>query len=55
MKNPQELAKWLGSHFKLGDEQIEAIMNAGLPEGHSRLGQTALTAMLEELKLDVNP
>jgi len=54
-EEPQALREWLYSNFRLDDAQVEAVADARLPEGYGRLGQSALAAMLEELKSDVIP
>ncbi|AQS41335.1 MAG: CRISPR-associated protein Cas9 [Candidatus Tokpelaia hoelldobleri] len=55
-ENPAILKNWLQETFGLTDEeQLAAIMDAPLPDGYGRLGQTAMAAMLEKLKEDVIP
>lgn len=52
-EDPVRLFAWLRSAFGIEGEQAAAIANVHLPEGHGRLGKTALEAMLEELKAEV--
>ncbi|MFC3703640.1 type II CRISPR RNA-guided endonuclease Cas9 [Devosia honganensis] len=54
-EDPLELTAWLEQNYALPPERIDAILAARLPEGHGRLGETALTEMLAELKADVIP
>lgn len=53
--DPLLLHRWLVDDAELSDEQAEKAADALLPEGYGRLGMTALTAMLEELKEQVIP
>ncbi len=52
-EDPVRLFAWLRSELGIEGEQAAAIANVHLPEGHGRLGKTALEAMLEELKAEV--
>ncbi|KAA6204367.1 MAG: type II CRISPR RNA-guided endonuclease Cas9 [Candidatus Tokpelaia sp.] len=55
-ENPEKLDTWLTERFpNLSAEQRDKIANAKLPEGYGRLGRTALSHMLEEMKADVTP
>lgn len=54
-EDPAVLFAWLKAEFGFEGEQAEAIANAPLPEGYGRLGETALSSMLEEMKADVIP
>src|SRR5690606_4644337 len=54
-EDPLELTAWLEEHYALPPERIDAIVSARLPEGYGRLGRTALTEILEELKAAVIP
>ena len=49
-EDPQILFDWLREVYSIEGEQAEAIANAPLPDGHGRLGETALSSMLDELK-----
>jgi len=50
-EKPEKLDKWLAEQFpNLSAEQRDKIANAKLPEGYGRLGHTALSRMLEEMK-----
>lgn len=51
--DPDQLKAWLKAQLTLDDDLLEYIMNAALPEGYGRLGETALNEMLEKLKEDV--
>lgn len=53
VEDPLELTAWLEQHYGLDGEHIDAILAARLPEGYGRLGETALTEILAELKADV--
>ena len=55
LEDPLELTAWLEQNYALPPERIDAILAARLPEGYGRLGETALTEMLAELKADVIP
>jgi len=48
--DPLVLDAWLEEKFGVAPEQRDAIAAARLPEGYGRLGVTALTSMLDELK-----
>ncbi len=53
-ENPDKLEEWLKNKFpKLSDEQRAEIINANLPDGYGRLGFTATSKILEQLKKDV--
>ena len=53
-ENPDKLEEWLKNKFpKLSDEQRAEIINANLPDGYGRLGITATSRILEQLKKDV--
>ena len=53
-ENPDKLEEWLKNKFpKLSDEQRAEIINANLPDGYGRLGITATSKILEQLKKDV--
>ncbi len=54
-EDPLALHEWLVSQYGLSDTAAEAVADAHLPEGYGRLGPTALSAMLEELKAEVIP
>jgi len=54
-EDPLALAAWLGDTFGLEPEKVDAISSARLPEGYGRLGATALSEIVEELKADVIP
>ena len=54
-ESPGRLFDWLRAEFGLDGERAEAIANCPLPEGYGRLGETALSSMLEELKAAVIP
>ncbi|MFN4010743.1 MAG: type II CRISPR RNA-guided endonuclease Cas9 [Pannonibacter sp.] len=54
-EDPVRLFEWLRSAFGIEGEQAEAIASVHLPDGHGRLGQTALKTMLVELKAEVIP
>lgn len=53
--DPLELNAWLEADFGFTPERRDAVASARLPEGYGRLGPTALTAMLDQLKTDVIP
>lgn len=53
--DPFALHQWLVSEAGLSDEAAGKAADAKLPEGYGRLGATALSDMLEELKADVIP
>lgn len=53
--DPDALHQWLVSEAGLSDEAADKAADAKLPEGYGRLGTTALSEMLEELKADVIP
>jgi CRISPR-associated endonuclease Csn1 len=52
-EDPIALFGWLRDEFGIEGEQAEAIANCPLPEGYGRLGETALSSMLEEMKAAV--
>lgn len=52
-EDPLALNAWLEETFGFAPEQRDAIASAHLPDGYGRLGETALTALLDELKADV--
>ncbi|MBI0025374.1 type II CRISPR RNA-guided endonuclease Cas9 [Bartonella sp. M0187] len=53
-ENPDKLEEWLKNKFpKLSDEQRAEIINANLPDGYGRLGFTATSRILEQMKKDV--
>lgn len=54
-EDPLVLQHWLEQNFAISIEQRDAIAAARLPEGYGRLGETALTEMLVELRADVIP
>lgn len=54
-ENPFVLHQWLVETHGLSDDAAEAVAACHLPEGYGRLGHTALSIMLEELKADVIP
>ena len=49
-EDPDILFQWLRETYGIEGEQAEAIANCPLPEGYGRLGVTALSSMLDELK-----
>jgi CRISPR-associated endonuclease Csn1 len=49
-EDPLALYEWLWESYQIEGEQAQAIANAPLPDGHGRLGETALSSMLDELK-----
>lgn len=53
--DPLLLHRWLVENAGLSDEAAEKAADAKLPEGYGRLGFTALSEMLEEMKADVIP
>jgi len=54
--DPDKLDTWLAEQFpNLDEEQRAAIANTKLPQGYGRLGKTALSQMLEEMKDAVIP
>ncbi|HEY4201337.1 MAG TPA: type II CRISPR RNA-guided endonuclease Cas9 [Devosiaceae bacterium] len=55
LEDPLELTAWLEQNHALAPDRIDAILAARLPEGYGRLGETALTEILAELKADVIP
>jgi CRISPR-associated endonuclease Csn1 len=54
-EDPLVLRQWLEANYDLTGDQLEAIAAARLPEGYGRLGETALTEILDELKANVIP
>ena len=54
-EDPVALVDWLNENFELEPDRIEAIVSARLPDGYGRLGKTALTEILAELKAEVIP
>ena len=52
---PEVLFAWLKAELGLEGEKAIAIANSSLPEGYGRLGETALSSMLDELKAAVIP
>jgi CRISPR-associated endonuclease Csn1 len=54
-QNPETLFSWLKAEFAFEGEKAEAIANCPLPEGYGRLGITALSSMLDEMKANVIP
>jgi len=54
-ENPLVLHHWLVETHGLSDEAAEAVAGCHLPEGYGRLGHTALSAMLAELKAEAIP
>jgi len=54
-EDPLALLHWLEQNCSLSIEQRDAVAAAHLPEGYGRLGKTALTEILVELKADVIP
>lgn len=53
--DPLALHQWLVENAGLSDAAAEKLADIKLPEGYGRLGKTALSEMLEELKADVIP
>lgn len=53
--DPLELDAWLEQVYGFEPDQRDAIADAKLPEGYGRLGETALSEILEELKAEVIP
>lgn len=49
-EDPLEARLWLEERYGFAPERIDAILNANLPAGYGRLGETALSEMLDELK-----
>ena len=49
-ENPEALFAWLDKAYGITGDEAEAIANCPLPDGHGRLGETALSSMLDELK-----
>lgn len=47
------LKKWLRENHQLDEDHAQAVANAPLPDGFSRLGLTATRLVLEHLKADV--
>lgn len=54
-EDPLTLHDWLVSDHGLSDKAAEAAANVHLPDGYGRLGPTAISAMLEELRSEVIP
>ncbi len=54
-QDPLALYDWLDKTHNLQGEQAEAIATHPLPDGYGRLGETALSSMLDELKSTVIP
>jgi len=54
-ESEKDLADWLQSTYGLSPEVAERVGNTPLPEGHSSLGRTATSAVLEQLERDVIP
>lgn len=52
-ENPETLLDWLKSEYGLDDAAAEAVVNARLPEGYGRFGETATRRLLQALKADV--
>lgn len=55
VEDPLALHAWLEAEFSLSPEQRDAIVGARLPDGYARLGPTALTEILAELRAEVIP
>ncbi len=51
----EDALDWLRTEHKLDRDRAIAVINAPLPEGHGRLGETATIAILEKLKAEVVP
>lgn len=51
--DPDTIEAWLRKQYGLDGDELAHVMNLHLPEGHGRLGQKALSEMLEELKREV--
>ncbi|MGK6315533.1 type II CRISPR RNA-guided endonuclease Cas9 [Neorhizobium sp. DT-125] len=54
-EDPEKLFAWLKEEFGFEGEKAEAVANCPLPEGYGRLGETALSSMLDEMKAAVIP
>jgi CRISPR-associated endonuclease Csn1 len=54
-ESPEKLFSWLRDAFGLEGERAQDIANTPLPDGHGRLGITALASMLDELQAEVIP
>lgn len=53
-EDPFALHEWLLENCGLNDEQAQAVAKAQLPEGFGRLGRTALEALTDALKNEVD-
>lgn len=53
--NPSVLSNWLSDRFGLTEEAAENIVDAGLPDGHQRLGRIATAKVLNELMAKDGP
>ncbi|WP_350334588.1 type II CRISPR RNA-guided endonuclease Cas9 [Coralliovum pocilloporae] len=49
-EDPDRVFEWLQERYGIAGEQAEAIANCPLPDGHGRIGETALSSILDELK-----
>ncbi|MGB3388711.1 MAG: type II CRISPR RNA-guided endonuclease Cas9, partial [Pseudaminobacter sp.] len=54
-EDPLALHEWLVATCGISDDAAEAVAGVHLPDGYGRLGPTAVSSMLEELKADVIP
>lgn len=54
-ENPETLFAWLKEEFGFTGERAADVANAPLPEGYGRLGESALSNMLDALKEEVIP
>lgn len=54
-ENPDVLFAWLKEEFGFEGERAEAVANCPLPDGYGRLGETALSSVLAEMKAEVVP
>ena len=55
VEDPLALHAWLEAEFPLTLDRRDAIVAARLPDGYARLGPTALSEILAELKAEVIP
>ncbi|RUM98458.1 type II CRISPR RNA-guided endonuclease Cas9 [Pseudaminobacter arsenicus] len=54
-EDPLSLHEWLVVTYGVPDDAAEVVASIHLPDGYGRLGLTAISSMLEELKADVIP
>jgi len=52
--DPDALREWLEEQAGLHGDRADAVMKVSLPEGYGRLGQSALTNLLDVLKRDTD-